>query len=178
MRANLLLKHNITTLLRARGQTQRDLAQWCRRTDAWLSQIFSDEKRGVPLKYLDRIADFFGLATYQLLQPGISRLTERRTGMERRAGRDRRIAAMLRGAEAPPPPPHPTADEWKLLAKYRRLTAEERGRLDQAADVLLLSQDGEARTGRSGRSSAGTTPATERPRRARRLTRAAAGNAE
>jgi hypothetical protein len=65
---------------------------WCRRTDSWLSKILDDQgNRGLPLKYLDRIADFFGIATYQLFQPGISPLLERRKG-ERRSGLDRRVA--------------------------------------------------------------------------------------
>lgn len=92
MKASQLLKQNIDRLLRARGQTRKDLAMYCRRTESWISQIFTQEDRGIPLKYLDRIADFFGLATYQLFQPGISSLTERRTGRERRSGMDRRIS--------------------------------------------------------------------------------------
>lgn len=92
-----LLKQNIDALLKARHQTQHDLAQWCRRSDAWLSKVLSekpsDQARGLPLKYLDRIADFFGLATYQLFQPGITPLLERRKG-ERRSGRDRRLSAL------------------------------------------------------------------------------------
>lgn len=91
MRANLLLKHNIDALLRARGQTRKDLAMWCHRTESWISKIFLNANREIPLKYLDRIADFFGLATYQLFAPGISPLTERRKGHERRNGKDRRI---------------------------------------------------------------------------------------
>jgi transcriptional regulator with XRE-family HTH domain len=92
MKAPRLLKQNIDRLLRARGQTRKDLAMYCHRTESWVSQIFTKEDRGIPLKYLDRIADFFGLATYQLFQPGISPLTERRSGRERRSGMDRRIS--------------------------------------------------------------------------------------
>ena len=92
MRANLLLKTNIQSLLRARGNNQKDLAQWCRRSESWLSHIFKDPDREIPTKYLDRIADFFGLATYQLFQPGVGRSTERRTGMDRRQGGERRIS--------------------------------------------------------------------------------------
>jgi hypothetical protein len=92
MHAPLLLKRNLEALLRARGQTQHDLAQWCRRTDAWLSKILDiNGTRGVPLKHLDRIADFFGIATYQLLQPGITSLLERRKG-DRRKGGERRLS--------------------------------------------------------------------------------------
>lgn len=97
LKAGRLLKLNIETLLKARGQTQHELARYCHRTDAWLSKILSDsngEDREVPLKYLDRIADFFGIATYQLFQPGISPLTERRHA-DRRIGRDRRISQVV-----------------------------------------------------------------------------------
>jgi transcriptional regulator with XRE-family HTH domain len=92
VKAHYLLKQNVDALLKARGQTRKELAQFCRRSEAWISKIFSDKERNIPLKYLDRMADFFGLATYQLFQPGISPLTERRSGHERRTGRDRRIS--------------------------------------------------------------------------------------
>lgn len=92
MKAHYLLKQNIDTLLKARGQKRKELAAWCRRTESWLSQIFTNDERNVPLKYLDRIASFFGLATYQLFQPGISPLTERRQGQDRRKVKDRRIS--------------------------------------------------------------------------------------
>lgn len=100
MKATALLRHNIETLLRARGHDQKDLAQWCHRTEAWLSKILEDEEarkrkgtkeRGLPVRYFDRIADFFGIEPYQLLQPGVSRLSERRSGLERRGRQDRRI---------------------------------------------------------------------------------------
>src|SRR3990167_4215581 len=99
MKANLLLKHNIDTLLNARRQTRHDLAVWVRQStdkkkvDPWISQIFTQQDREFQLKYLDRIADFFGIAVYQLFQPGISPFTERRKGTQRRSGRDRRLSA-------------------------------------------------------------------------------------
>jgi hypothetical protein len=93
MKAGDLLRLNIDALLRARHQTRHDLAQWCRNTDGWLSKILGKDARNLPLKYLDRMADFFGLAPYQLFQPGISPLTERRHS-DRRSGRDRRISAI------------------------------------------------------------------------------------
>jgi hypothetical protein len=92
MQANLLLKTNIDALLRARGQTRKDLAFWCRRTESWISKAFRDPNRSIPLRYFDRIADFFGLATYQLFQPGITPYTERRSKRERRSGIDRRLS--------------------------------------------------------------------------------------
>lgn len=98
MKASVLLKHNIDTLLKARHQTRHDLAVWVRQSldskkvDPWISQIFTRPNREFQLKYLDRIADFFGIAVYQLFQPGISPLTERRKGTARRSGRDRRVS--------------------------------------------------------------------------------------
>ena len=96
MKASYLLRQNIKTILKARGQAAHDLAVWCRMDDSWISKILSDgpddRARGIPLKHLDRIADFFGLSVYQLFQPGISPLTERRNGLDRRSGQDRRIS--------------------------------------------------------------------------------------
>lgn len=86
-----VLSENIQALLRARKLSQHDLAQWCRHSDPWLSAFLSG-KREVQLADLDRIADFFGIATYQLFQPGISQVTERRKPGERRCGRDRRLS--------------------------------------------------------------------------------------
>lgn len=90
MRANDLMKHNIRALLKGRSQTQRDLAQWCRKSDAWIGKILKEERREFPMKYWDKIADFFGISVYQLIQPGISILTERRRG-DRRSGQERRL---------------------------------------------------------------------------------------
>lgn len=101
LNADQLLKHNISALLRARGQTKAELAKWCRRSRSWMDKIFSEDRREIPLKYLDRIADFFGIATYQLFQPGISPLTERRVKRDRRSGRDRRISNALPLSQRP-----------------------------------------------------------------------------
>jgi hypothetical protein len=99
MKALPLLKHNIDTLLRERRHTRRDLAMWVRQSmdkkkiDPWISHIFSKPDAEFQMKYLDRIAEFFGVPVYQLFQPGISHLTERRKA-ERRTGKDRRVSAM------------------------------------------------------------------------------------
>jgi len=92
LKANVLLKLNIDALLEARGQTRPELARWCRRSRSWLDKAFGEDRREIPLKYLDRIAVFFGIATYQLFQPGISPLTERRLHSDRRSGRYRRLS--------------------------------------------------------------------------------------
>lgn len=140
MKANQLLKENIATLLRARQQTQRDLAGWCRRGESWLSQIFTNPEREIPLKYLDRIADFFGLTTYQLFQPGISHLTERRTSGERRTGRDRRIGRSVHAQAQTALGPTLTADEIYLLKRLRQLKHEHWQHVSRWIDATLLAQ--------------------------------------
>jgi transcriptional regulator with XRE-family HTH domain len=95
MKADRVLSENIQHLLRKRGQSQKDLAFWCGHTETWLSSILRGDRHFRILDY-DRIADFFGIAVYQLFQPGISPLTERRSGRERRGGQDRRISQAQR----------------------------------------------------------------------------------
>ena len=97
MNANALLKANVDALLRARGQYRKDLAQWCHHSESWISKIFRNPRKHMPSQYLDRIADFFGLATYQLFQPGITGAAERRRSTPRRSGRERRISARFEG---------------------------------------------------------------------------------
>lgn len=154
MHASRLLKHNIDALLRGRHQTRHDLAQWCRRSDPWLSKILSEspgnnQSRSVPLKYLDRIADFFGIATYQLFQPGISGLTERRSGRDRRTGLDRRISQAEHGRlpQRMPDMETVTPGERALLARIRRLKYQrDREMVDRLVDGALLAQDAEPNT--------------------------------
>lgn len=88
MRADLLLAENIRALLARRRHTERELARWCGHSGPWLNKILMGE-RGIRLKDLDKVADFFGLRVDQLFAPGISPLTERR-GLDRRSGNDRR----------------------------------------------------------------------------------------
>jgi hypothetical protein len=38
LKAVSLLKNNIDAMLTARGQKRKDLAVWCRRSEAWLSK--------------------------------------------------------------------------------------------------------------------------------------------
>lgn len=92
LRANQLMKQNIAALLQKRGLRPHDLAQWCRRSDSWFSKIMAEDRREFPMKYWDRISDFLGVDTFRLLQPGISRESERRKGGERRSGKDRRVS--------------------------------------------------------------------------------------
>lgn len=146
MTAATLLKRNIDTMLKARNQTRHDLAFWCRKSDAWLSRILDEklkgtEARGLPLKYLDRIADFFGITAYQLFQPGISAISERRSGRERRGGADRRIGRST-NVRTPLPADVATlsADELSLLRRVRQLKYEQWGHVNRWVDATLLSQ--------------------------------------
>lgn len=97
-KAPQMLRDNIGGLLAERRYQQADLAQWCGHSGAWLSAFLSG-KRDLPLKDLDRIADFFGLVTYQLFQPGVARSTERRGGRDRRSGPERRVSAVTRNMQ-------------------------------------------------------------------------------
>lgn len=159
MKASYLLKQNIAAILTARGLTQHDLAFWCHKSDSWLSKILDDKPtigkkpRGLPLKYLDRIADFFGIATYQLFQPGISPLTERRQST-RRSGRDRRISQVQQSVVT------------STASAIASLTSED------VADILRLkSLGGEARAAvrRSMATVERSGGKTDAPSRGRRL---------
>lgn len=159
LQASALLKRNIEALLRARGQTRHDLAMWCRRSDAWLSTIMDvNGTRGLPLKYLDRIADFFGIETYQLFQPGISPLHERRKG-DRRSGTDRRLASAHRLLH------DPSEDTQELIRMVLSTAGDERRNLY----ALLASRRAGAPNTTPAASARDrgvqTTPATRRLRR-------------
>jgi hypothetical protein len=139
MKASYLFKQNIKALLAARGQRPHDLAFFCRRSDAWLSKILGKDDRNLPLEYLDKFADFFGVAPYQLFQPGISPLTERRKGADRRTARDRRISQVLasrvlagRGIEEPILAAL-EREEFEVVRGYRNGSTRKREELRRAA---------------------------------------------
>lgn len=94
LKAQLILAHNITALLRARHASKRGLAFFCGHEPPWLSKVLTGE-RGVQSEDLDKIADFFGLTVADLFTYGISpklerRKAERRSPLDRRANQDRR----------------------------------------------------------------------------------------
>jgi transcriptional regulator with XRE-family HTH domain len=162
VKAPYLLRSNIDALLKARGQTRHDLAFYCRRTDAWLSKIFTDnpdvQRNGIPLKYLDRISDFFGIATYQLFQPGISSLTERRKA-ERRLGRDRRVSHLTQQAREAlkPTSAHIAEEDIADLIRIRTLSPESRVVVRQSIEALDRSErEAAARKPRPRSADAGT----------------------
>ena len=91
LKALYLLKRNVRALLDARHENQVTLAAWVGHSKAWLNKFLKDEYAEIQFRDLDRIASFFGIAAYQLFQPGIHTLTERRKAGDRRSGSDRRI---------------------------------------------------------------------------------------
>lgn len=136
MKAELLLKQNIAALLRVRGLRQVDLATWCHCSEAWLSKILNgqgSEKRGLPVVYLDRIADFLGVSPYQLFQPGISPATERRKMVDRRKGTERRIRHQQAGAGMRASDLHLTAEDVAFLLRVRSLNKADRAELEKLA---------------------------------------------
>lgn len=78
---------------------------YCGHKPAWISKIL-DGERGMKLSDLDKVADFFGLTVSQLLQQGISPLTERRRH-QRRGGSDRRTKDRRQQSIDPLPPRMP-----------------------------------------------------------------------
>lgn len=104
IRALVVLKRNLHSLLSARKESQTALARHVRHSKAWINKFLNDQTDTVEIqiKDVDRIASFFGIEPYQLFQPGISALTERRLSIDRRSGRERRVGhqgrelAMLR----------------------------------------------------------------------------------
>jgi hypothetical protein len=124
IRVQALVKENIVALLRARRVQQQDLAVWCRRdvsketAGQWLSKILGSPKHNLPLEYWNRVADFFNLEPYQLLQPGIAASSERRRGGDRRAGRERRMSRRMMAIE-------PTGDLMDVWAQLRGMSLED-----------------------------------------------------
>lgn len=116
MRAANQLRENIRSLLEARHENQKDLAFYLKRHPTTISKFLKGQ-REVQLSDLDGIADFFGIATYQLFQPGISLLTERRSGLDRRKGRERRISHAQRAMREVAP---------KIETARRRARTDER----------------------------------------------------
>ena len=178
VKAHRLVADNVSAMLRARGQSQHDLAQWCHRSDVWVSQFIHGERMW-QLDDLDRIADFFGIATYQLFQPGISPLTERRTTASRRSGRERRVghahrlvlglASSIDPYRDPALLSRPAATETshhggidpKIKEELRQLTHDFEARVD----ALFSATDARRQIATAG---AGSAAASRRRRSARR----------
>src|SRR5581483_11431756 len=151
------LRENIKSLLYGRKESQVALAFSLGKTKSWINK-FLNGQREIQLKDLDRIADFFGIATYQLFQPGVSRLTERRSGFDRRSQKDRRIS-------------HETRLARDLEQRVRpRGTTEAASPADSALRALIADFERRA-TRLLSQTDAGRQAATARPRTARKTPR-------
>jgi len=125
IKADQLLARNIRALLRARREDDAALALWCGHRPAWLSKILNGE-RGIRIKDLGRIADFFGIQVADLFHYGIDPLLERRKGerrtpIERRTEIDRR--QMTDGARKATDAPQTRPLPDPAIAVANRLTA-------------------------------------------------------
>lgn len=87
-----ILRQNVNSLLGARKESASLLAQYLGfKHRSSMTKFLKNNRAGFEMWRLDKLADFFGLPVYQLFQPGISRLTERRSGFDRRTGQERRV---------------------------------------------------------------------------------------
>lgn len=131
MQATRLLAENIAALLKRRGYTQADLAQYCRHSAVWVSQFLAG-KRNVKVRDLDRMADLLGVPVFQLFQPGISSRTERRAGVDRRQATERRVTHHARMAAELESRLHPLRKEpIHGSSPVRQLVAEFEARLNR-----------------------------------------------
>lgn len=172
MKANLLLKQNIDAILKRRGQTRRELAQYTLRTtdkkaDSWISHIFGPKgyhTREIPTRYLDRIADFFGLDSYRLFQPGLSAVSERRSTKDRRSASDRRISATPRGLPSTPIRQIAvTPDDEAILADLHSLNYDDYQRVKGWISVARIAASGRKPGPRGGPGPSTPAPLTSTP---------------
>jgi transcriptional regulator with XRE-family HTH domain len=88
------IRENVKHLLKARGIDQKDLAFAIHKHPTTINK-FLKGTREVQLGDLDAMADVLGVDVYQLFQPGLSSVTERRHH-ERRVGLERRVGPTKR----------------------------------------------------------------------------------
>ena len=102
LRSLHILRMNIRALLIKRRESEAALAQALGfKHRSSLNKFLNNDRAGFQMWRLDRLSDFFGLPVYQLFQPGISPLLERRVLKDRRMGHDRRQANVDRLAHVP-----------------------------------------------------------------------------
>ena len=89
-----IVRLNIEGSLARMGRTQRELAEYCDKSESWLSLILSG-KRGVRLCHLGQIARFCGLSVATLFSIDGHAYRERRR-FERRMTQDRRMGVERR----------------------------------------------------------------------------------
>lgn len=101
-KALVQLRLNVESLLAKRRRTKADLAAEMKIDPSTLTK-FLNGTREIQFHHLDGMVSFFGLSAYQLFQPGISPLLERRVLRDRRMGIDRRRSNVDRLAHVPTP---------------------------------------------------------------------------
>lgn len=101
-KALVQLRMNVEFLLAQRRRSKADLAAEMKIDPSTLSK-FLRGSREIQFHHLDGMAAFFGTQIYELFQPGISPLTERRKIADRRMGLDRRQTKRDRLAHVPTP---------------------------------------------------------------------------
>lgn len=104
LRSMHILRMNVRALLLKRRESEAALAQHLGfKHRSSLNKFLNNDRAGFQMWRLDRLSDFFGIPVYQLFQPGISPLLERRVLKDRRMGHDRRQAHRDRLAHVPTP---------------------------------------------------------------------------
>lgn len=160
LRAVNVLRENVRALMAQRQLNQKAVAFALSRHPTWINKFLLGH-RMISVTDLDKLADLLGVATYQLFQPGVSKMTERRRG-DRRLGPERRVSHETRLARdleermrpLPKESPHVTA------AALRRVLDE----FDRGVRALFSETDPR-----------GQTPAPRRDQSGRRPRRRAAG---
>lgn len=106
LRSLHILRSNIQALLLKRRESEAALAAALGfKHRSSLNKFLNNDRAGFQMWRLDRMSAFFGIPVYQLFQPGISPLLERRVLKDRRMGHDRRQGHAHRLAHIPAPNP-------------------------------------------------------------------------
>jgi transcriptional regulator with XRE-family HTH domain len=153
MKSGRQLRLNMDAMLKARGQTRTQLAAACGLSRSWASKVWKEspdpqDTRGIPMKSLDAVADFFGVSVYNLFQPGISHLTERRAGADRRSVVDRRVSVLPRGLPVTPIRQiSVTPEDEAVLADLHALSYDQYQRVKGWITVARLADGSARRTG-------------------------------
>lgn len=136
LRTNLVMKQNVKALLRHRGLTQKDLADYCHRSESWIGKILDlTSDRKFPLKYWEKISDMLRVETYQLIQPGLTLPTERRKG-QRRTGTDRRQQMIQQSVRDALSTMTITERDVALLMRVKLLDAEGQAQVLRSLEAL------------------------------------------
>jgi len=96
LKALYILKENVRVLMDMRRVDQPGMAKWVGHSKAWINKFLNDPIAEIQIKDLDKMAEILGVSTYQLFQPGISRMAERRHAGDRRSGQERRMGQVGR----------------------------------------------------------------------------------